>query len=524
MHHLLAAVAEEMGVALERAAFSPNIRERRDYSCAIFTPDGALLAQAAHIPVHLGAFPLLMERLLSPPGVRWRPGDALLCNDPRWGGTHLPDLSLISPVFAGDSLAALVASRAHHSDIGGFHAGSMGPCRDLYGEGLIIPPVKLQRSGRRNRDVFRMLLANVRTPREREGDLAAQVEANRLGILRIEELLARYSYAGVSGAAAGLRRRTREQVAQLLMRLPQGVWRSSQKLDAGEDPPATIHLELAHRDGRLVFDFSGTTGQLGSSLNATEAVTRSAVYYCILCLLPDDVIINQGAFDLIEVVAPGGTLVNAGTAAPVAAGNVETSQRIVDTILDALAEALPDEIPAASQGTMNNVTLGGIDPRSGERWTYYETMGGGAGAAPGRPGASAVHTHMSNTRNTPVEALELAYPLRVVRYELREQSGGAGEERGGDGVVREIELLAPATAGLLTSRRSEGPPGVAGGEPGKPGLNELDSGGGRRNLPPAVSLELPACSRLRISSPGGGGCGEPPASAPADDRAASAGE
>ena len=510
--HLFAAVAEEMGVTLERTAFSPNIKERRDHSCAVFDAEGSLIAQAAHIPVHLGAFPLLMAAIV--PRFAWRPGDVVICNDPYVGGTHLPDISVISPVFsAAGALEGFVANRAHHADVGGTFPGSMGATTEVYQEGVIIPPMKLADGGVFNEPLLELICRNVRTPDERRGDLNAQLGANNTGLRRFGEILERYGREEVRFRAAAARRTTAAAVSRLIAELPPGRFEFEDQLDddGWGSGPIPIRVALEASGGRLIADFAGTAPQQRGSINATLAVTHAAVYYVVACLLPLEIALNGGAFEPVEVRAPEGTLVNARPPAAVAAGNVETSQRIVDTLLGALAKALPEHVPAASQGTMNNVTLGGSTPAP---WAYYETMGGGAGAAPRAAGTAAIHCHMSNTRNTPVEALEYHYPLRVRRYAVRDGSGGAGQWVGGDGLVREVELLAPASLTLLTDRRLHSPYGLAGGGKGTPGANELLREQEWEPLPIKGSVELPAGSRFRIATPGGGGWGEPPERAP----------
>lgn len=513
--HLFISIAEEMGVTLERTAYSPNIKERRDHSCAIFDASGRLMAQAAHIPVHLGAFPLLMQTLV--PRFRWRRGDVVICNDPFLGGTHLPDVSLVSPVFGPTGKrVGFVANRAHHADIGGTYPGSMGPTREVYQEGVIIPPLHLHRAGVANEALYELICRNVRTPDERRGDLAAQLAANATGVSRFEDLVAQYGAREVRRQGAALLARAETAVRSLLRTLPGGRFSFTDYLDddgCGNGPlPIAVSLETV--DECLRVDFTGTACQASGPINATLAVTHSAVYYALICLLGEDVPINQGAFTPVEIVAPAGTVVNASPPAAVAAGNVETSQRTVDAVLGAFARAMPERIPAASQGTMNNLTLGGMNPRSQEPWAYYETLGGGCGGSPIRDGASGVHCHMSNTRNTPVEALEYHYPIRIRRYALRDGSGGCGEFQGGCGVVREIELLADATVTLLSDRRTAGPYGVQGGQPGQPGANEVACGAGWEPFPAKASRALRAGNRLRISTPGGGGWGKSPSPEP----------
>ncbi len=506
--HLFSSIAEEMGATLERTGYSPNIKERRDHSCALFDAGGALLAQAAHIPVHLGAMPLMMQSLL--PAVRWSPGTMWLCNDPSHGGTHLPDLTLVAPVFVEGRSVGFVANRAHHADIGGLSPGSLPLSTELFHEGLIVPPVRLVVRNRLQPDLLSLLCANSRTGAERRGDLAAQVAANQIGVRRFQELVARCTREVVEQRAAEMARYAEAVVRATLSRAPEGDYAFTDYLDddgvGGADLPITVTARL--RGGQIVFDFAGTAPETAGSVNATEAVTRSACYYVIRCLAEEEIPMNAGAFAPVQVIAPEGTLVNARFPRAVAAGNVETSQRIVDVLLGALAPAFPDRIPAASQGTMNNLTIGGEDPTRGARFAYYETLCGGAGAGPGRPGADAVHSHMTNTRNTPIEALEWHYPLRVREYALRDGSGGAGREPGGRGVVRAIELLASAHVSLITERRRHAPPGLAGGGSGAPGRNRLRHADGREEeLPSKFSGRCEAGSVLIVETPGGGGYG-----------------
>jgi N-methylhydantoinase B len=438
----------------------------------------------------------------------WMPGDVVICNDPYVGGTHLPDVSLVSPVFGpGGDLVGFVANRAHHADIGGAFPGSMAPTSEVFQEGLIIPPLKLVAAGVTNEPLLELLFRNVRTPQERRGDLRAQLAANTTGRVRLEQLVARYGSGEFQRRAEAAREKTRVAVRALLRELPAGTWSFTDYLedDGCGGGEAAICVAVSVVDGRLIADFTGTASQQKGSINATLAVTHSAVYYALSCLLAPEIWLNEGVFDAVSVRAPEGTLVNAVSPAAVAAGNVETSQRMVDVLFGALAQALPGRIPAASQGTMNNITLGGTEPAP---WAYYETMGGGAGAAQGCSGASGIHCHMSNTRNTPAETMEYHYPLRILRYALHEASGGAGEWSGGKGLVREIQFLAPARLTLLTERRSRTPYGLAGGDPGMVGRNETSVDGVWSDASPKASVELPAESHLRISTPGGGGWGD----------------
>ncbi len=512
-HHAFHSVAEEMGAVLRRTAFSPNIKERRDYSCAIFDAAGEAIAMGDHMPVHLGSMPMSVAAALR--DCPMRRGDMVLLNDPYRGGTHLPDLTLVAPVSAaGRKPDFYVAARAHHADIGGAAPGSMALAREIQAEGLRIPPVKLLRGDRLAPEILALLLANVRTPAEREGDLSAQIGACRTGITRMRELAARYGRARLTANARALLAYSARLMESELARLPAGVYRAEDALDDdgfGSGPVRLrVALRLDPRRRRAEVDFSGTAPQTAGGINAVFAITWSAVFYVFRCLLPEEAPATTGLMRPIAVRAPGGCLLNAGWPAAVAAGNVETSQRIVDVLLRALARAAPRRVPAASSGTMNNLTVGGYDPRTGEPYAYYETIAGGMGARPDSGGIGGVHTHMTNSLNTPAEALEYAYPLRLRQYRLRRGSGGAGRFRGGDGLVRELELLAPAQATILADRRITAPYGLAGGRPGRKGRTLAISPSGKAvRLPGKATRHLPAGARLRIESPGGGGWGLP---------------
>lgn len=507
---LFAACAEEMGATLMRAAHSPNITERLDHSCAVFDARARLVAQAAHIPVHLGSMPRAVEAALALGP--FRPGDVVLLNDPFAGGTHLPDLTLVSPVFLGGAKrpAFFVASRAHHADVGGSAPGSLPLAREVYEEGIRIPPVFLRRAGRVAEDVLALLLANVRTPDERRADLAAQLGAQSTGERRLAELAARAAPGEAQAAAGALLAATERRARAAISRLPRGTWRFRDVMDGdglgGTDLPIAVTLRL---DGRRVrLDFAGTAPQARGPVNAVLAVTRAASLYCVRVVLAEDLPVNDGLLRAIEVAAPEGSLVNPRPPAAVGAGNVETSQRIVDVVLGAFARALPGRMPAASSGTMNNLLMGGTDPRTGTPFAYYETLGGGHGAGPGWNGGSAMQVHMTNTRNTPVEALEHACPVRVVSARIRRGSGGAGRFRGGDGIVRALELLAPSRVTVIAERRVRGPWGRAGGGAGAPGFARVEApGAARRELPAKCTVDLPAGTVLTIASPGGGGFG-----------------
>lgn len=511
----LTAIAEEMGAVLTRSSYSPNIKERRDFSCAIFDRQGRMIAQAAHIPVHLGSMPDSVAAALAEFD-SFAPGDVIALNDPFLGGTHLPDITLISPIFVhtdggGSELAGFAANRAHHADVGGMSPGSMPVANEIYQEGLIIPPIKLWEGGQPNQAALRLVLRNVRTPDERRGDLTAQVAANRTAARRIHELVERWDLPTVEAHIDALIAYGERITRATIEAIPDGSYTFTDYLDDdGFSPePIPITATVTVRGSELTVDFTGSAPERQGSINAVAAVAKSATYYVVRCLMPDDAPTNHGTFAPVTVVAPAGTVVNARSPRPVAGGNVETSQRITDTVLGAMAQALPDVIPAASQGTMNNVTAGGVDPRTGGPFAYYETMGGGMGARPGLDGLSGVHVHMSNTLNTPVEAFEYAYPMRISEYRLRDGSGGAGAAHGGDGLVREITFEVPTEVTLLMERRRIAPWGLHGGSDGQRGTNLLLRDGERSELPGKVRFSARPGDRLSIQSPGGGGWGAP---------------
>jgi N-methylhydantoinase B len=528
-------IAEEMGAALRRTAFSPNIKERRDYSCAVFDRAGEVIAMGDHMPVHLGSMPMSVRAAIA--ACDMRPGDVVMLNDPFRGGTHLPDITLVAPVYAeshprprsGEAANHpdfYVASRAHHSDVGGTYPGSMGLCREIYQEGLRIPPVRLMREGEMDRDVMALLLNNVRTAEEREGDLGAQIAACHTGAQRLREVCRRYGIIRVTRAGRGLMEYSEKFMRAFLHQVPPGKYRAEDFLDNDgiRDEPVKIAVtvnvwgrvrhsvppRLVPRQPVVAVDFTGSDPQVEGSVNAVEAITYSACFYVFRCLLADDVPATAGLMRPIQMIAPEGTIVNARPPAAVAGGNVETSQRIVDVLLRALAQAVPDRIPAAASGTMNNLTIGGIDPRTGQPFAYYETIAGGMGARPTQPGVSGVHTHMTNSLNTPAEALEYAYPLRVRRYSLRPGSGGGGKHRGGDGIIREIEVLTDCEVTLLADRRTRPPWGLAGGKAGAAGRASVTRRDGSvEEMPGKFSTRLQTGDRIRIESPGGGGWGVP---------------
>jgi len=528
--NLFLSIAEEMGHTLCRTGFSPNIKERLDYSCALYDADGQTIAQGDHLPVHLGAMPLSVRAAID--HVPMQPGDTVILNDPFRGGTHLPDITLVSPIFlprknagaprlasetwvpttssTSPKPAFYVANRAHHSDVGGMSPGSMPLAREVFQEGLIIPPVKLVKNGIIDKEILALILANVRTPDEREGDLTAQIAANNTGASRLLDIVKRYGHKRVAHYAALTQDYAERILRRTISHIPDGTYQFTDFLDNDgfSEAPIKIHCTLRIQDDQAEVDFTGSDPQTSGGVNANLAITMSASLYAFRCLVTEDVLYNAGISRPITVIAPEGSVVNARHPSAVAGGNVETSQRITDVVLGALAQALPHQIPAASQGTMNNVTLGGKHPVTGAPFAYYETAGGGMGGRPGLPGLSGVHTHMSNTRNTPVEAFEQAFPLRIRTYALRQGSGGVGQFPGGEGLIREYEVLTEVSATILTDRRESQPYGAQGGTPGASGRNQIIRANGEvEHLPAKARIELHPGDRLRIETPGGGGFG-----------------
>ena len=493
----LAGIAEEMGAVLIRGSYSSNIKERRDCSTALFDARGRMVAQAEHIPVHLGAMPEAVA------AIRRRnpePGDVFAINDPYSGGTHLPDITLVSPVALEGEILGYAVTRAHHSDVGGMRPGSApSDSREIYEEGIIIPPVRLVRGGDYVDDVLDLLLANVRTPAIRRGDLRAQIAGNQIAEERVGELIERRGKEIVLAAFDEVISYTERRTREVIRELPDGEYEAEDFMegDGTTDDDIRIRAKVRITDDSMSIDFSGTSDAVRGNVNCPLAVTRSACYFALRVLLPGDVPANAGTYASLEIKAPEGSLVNAKSPSAVVAGNVETSSRVADTVLSALSGAVA--LPAQGQGTMNNLVIGG----SG--WTYYETIGGGQGASASGDGPSGVHVGMSNTLNTPTEAFELEYPMRVRRYELLYGSGGGGEHRGGDGVVRSVEVLEPASLSLLTDRRRHAPRGADGGEPGRVGRNLLNG----EELPPKTSRELREGDVVTVETPGGGGYGRP---------------
>lgn len=510
LRHALAAVAEEMNANLIRTAYSPNIKERRDCSCAIFDRHGKMAAQAESIPVHLGAMPFSVAEAIHRIST-FRHGDVIILNDPYCGGAHLPDITFIAPVFVERELFAFVASRAHHADIGGKEPGSVaGDTTEIYQEGLRIPPIRLWREGHLDQDLVDLILLNVRTPQERMGDLRAQHAACETGIERMQALATRFGASllssGMEAIMAYSERRMRAQIAQL----PEGTATYEDFLDGDgiTDDPIRIAARVTIRGKTVQVDFTGTAPVVAGPVNAVYAVTASATYFTIRALTDPEIPPNAGCYRPIEIVAPSKSVVNAEPPAPVVGGNLETSQRIVDVILGAFAQLCPQRVIAACQGTMNNVTIGGVNPRTGEPYTLYETIAGGFGARPNMDGVDGVHSHMTNTLNTPVEALETAYPLRVERYELIPGSGGKGRFRGGLGIRRDITTIDhTARVSLLTDRRRTQPYGLNGGEPGKAGENVLIRNGKETPLLGKGAVTLHAGETVSLRTPGGGGYG-----------------
>ena len=506
-HNLFAAAAEEMGVSLMRSAFSPNIKERRDFSCALFDAEGRMIAQAAHLPVHLGSAPMSVAAARE--AIEMEPGDAVLLNDPFMGGTHLPDLTLVSPVFLPGSKHPdfYCANRAHHADVGGQHPGSMAPARDVHAEGLRIPPIRLVKGGELVEETAKLLLANMRVPAERRGDLLAQWAANRVGAERLEEMALEYGAGAMRRRSAELLDWTEGLANALLEEIPNGKWEFSDTLDTGEDGEVRLHLLMQKRGRELTFDLRGSDDQGGAPVNTPRAVAVSAVFYILRLLLPSGTPTNEGVLRPVRILTRPGSVVDAVYPAPVAAGNVETSQRLVDVLLGALAQVFGHRSPGASAGTMSNLSFG-VRAEDGA-FTYYETIGGGAGAGPLGPGAHALQTHMTNTRNTPIEVLENQLPVRVLSNTVRRGSGGAGRHRGGDGIVRRLQFQVPVELGWIASRQRRGPWGLKGGRSGAAGrLRVRASAAARVKVQGSqASVGLKAGAIVDVETPGGGGFG-----------------
>ncbi|MCU7918910.1 MAG: hydantoinase B/oxoprolinase family protein [Candidatus Thiodiazotropha sp. (ex Epidulcina cf. delphinae)] len=500
----LEAVCDEMGAVLRNAAFSPNIRDRLDFSCAVFDAQGELCAQAAHIPVHLGSMAYAMADIVS--RVAWHSGDMVVLNDPFMGGTHLPDVTLIAPLFYEGRPSAFLVNRAHHADIGASSPGSMPVSSTLEQEGRVIPPGKLVRGGAVDGDFLRQLTGDNRNPRESEGDFAAQISANRSGLKRLHRLIDEWGREAFLSGLAALNSYAERLAWEALKRIPVGEYRFEDVMDddgqGNGDIP--IRVRLAVNTDHILADFAGTAPQVPGNINCPVSVAAAAVYYVFRCLMPSQTPACAGCFRSIHLNAPEGSLLNATRPAAVAAGNVETSTRVVDVVLGALGQALPEALPAASHGSMNNVAMG--SDSDGSQWDYYETIGGGMGAGRDGGGLDGVQTHMTNTLNTPIEVIETRFPLRLERYALRSGSCGRGFRCGGEGLIRTFKFLAPTQVTLLTERRNHQPWGSCGGMPGQVGINSHNG----KQLPAKVSLKVETGDRLTIETPGGGGWGVMP--------------
>ncbi len=511
--NLFTSIAEEMGTVLRRTAYSANIKERRDYSCALFDDASRLIAMGDHMPVHLGSMPLSVVSAVE--AFPLNPGDVAILNDPFAGGTHLPDITLIAPVYepGGDKPAFYVASRAHHSDVGGMTPGSMPLSQDIFQEGFRIPPLKLYKKGVLNRDLLRLLLHNVRMPVEREGDLAAQVGSLIVGEKRLHELMQKNGATELRAYAQALQDYAEKISRQVIAAIPNGHYEAEDFLDdqGSERGSGAVKIRVALdvAEDSLKVDFQGSAPQVRGPMNAVKAITLSAVYYVLRCLAPINSPCSEGLVRGVEVALPEKTVVNASYPSATAGGNVETSQRIVDVLLKALAPALKDRIPAASSGTMNNLSIGGVHPVTQRPFSYYETIGGGMGASPQSDGDSGIHTHMTNSLNTPIEVLERLVPVRVREYRLLQGSGGKGKFRGGCGIVRTLEFLSDCEVTILSDRRKYAPYGLEGGRSGKKGVNSATIQGRRRKVPGKVALSLSKGDIVSIETPGGGGWGRP---------------
>jgi N-methylhydantoinase B len=510
---LFNSIAEEMGIILARSSFSANIKERRDFSCAIFDAKGDLVAQAAHIPVHLGAMPMTLSSVLSE--MTLQPGDVVITNDPYKGGSHLPDITLIEPVFSTSHHLSstqplfYVVNRAHHADVGGKNPGSMGLVNCLADEGYVISPTLLYAGGTYNDSFIGEFLENVRNPEERLGDLRAQIASLARGKLRLNDILDKYTLEHVFCMLDQLKGYSERLMVNVINQLPHGLYSYTDFLDddGNESYPVPISVDLDIKDSYIIADFSRSADQVNTPFNTVRAVVMSATAYVFQCLLGEGHPINQGSYRPLQIKTRPGSIVDAINPAPVAAGNVETSQRIVDVLLGALAAAVPELIPAASSGSMNNIAIGCDGSFSDQGFSYYETIGGGMGGRPTLEGLSGIHTHMTNTMNTPIEALEHAYPLRVEQYALRYESGGTGLHKGGDGISRSYRFLQSADVSLLSDRRKLAPYGLAGGQNGLPGKNILIHEKKRRKLSGKMVFEAEAGDLLLIKTPGGGGWG-----------------
>ncbi len=500
-------IAEEMGVVLQKTSFSPNIKERKDFSCAIFNKEGDMIAQASHIPVHLGSMPMSVKSIIN--CMELEEGDIAILNDPYRGGTHLPDITAVAPVYYEGEILFYVANRAHHSDIGGISSGSMPIAESIFQEGLIIPPVKLVKKGKVNKEILEFIKSNVRTPEEREGDFLSQIMSLETGIKRIKELLNKYGKDKAIFYSKALIDYSEKIVKEFIKSIPKGKYRFTDYMedDGLGNKNIKISVEIEIKEDEVIIDFSGSDKQVNGSINSVKAITYSAVLYVFRSLIEEDIPTNYGIMKPIKLITSKGSIVDCEFPAPVSAGNVETSQRIVDVLLGALSEALPLKIPSASQGTMNNITIGGINPETKKPFTYYETLGGGMGASANSDGESAIQSHMTNTLNTPIEALEFEYPFLITAYKIRKNSGGKGLHKGGDGLIREYKFLTDVDITIISERRRLSPYGLFGGENGLTGKNFVIKDGKLIEKGGKFQEKLKAGDILRIETPGGGGYG-----------------
>lgn len=497
----ISAVCDEMGAVLQRVAFSPNIKDRLDFSCAIFSAEGKLCAQAAHIPVHMGSMAYAMADVVC--AIDWHAGDMVMLNDPYMGGTHLPDVTLIAPVFSGSQLAGFVVNRAHHADIGADSPGSMPISSSLLEEGVVISPTKMMQKGQIDQRVMQVLLSKLKNAEESMGDFNAQIGANHRGLQRLQTVIDNLGLDAYSNALKALNAYAANIASSTLKTIPSGTYQFTDVMDDDGQGQQNIIIKtaLTINSGKIIADFSGTDAQVKGNINCPLSVVAAAVFYVFRCLMPAQTPACAGTFENIELKVPNGCLLNAGYPAAVAAGNVETSTRVVDVVMGALAKAIPDLIPAASHGSMNNIAMGYAGDENQAAWNYYETIGGGMGAGKSSNGLSAVQTHMTNTLNTPIEVLESKYPIRINRYQTRQNSGGKGQHKGGDGIIRQYEFLAPAQLTLLTERRTTLPWAAGSADAGKAGKNTLNN----NELKSKVCCKVKQGDVLQIETPGGGG-------------------
>ncbi|MGH7885644.1 MAG: hydantoinase B/oxoprolinase family protein [Thermodesulfobacteriota bacterium] len=505
----LSTIAEEMGTVLIRAAFSPNIKERRDLSCAIFNSEGEMIAQAAHIPVHLGSMSFSIKTVLEEEKIE--NGDIFILNDPFKGGTHLPDITCIAPLFIKGKMEFLVASRAHHGDVGGKTPGSMPLSTTIYEEGIIIPPTRIYKKGILNEALFNKIINQTRNPKEREGDFRAQISSLEIGRKRLLEIIEKYSASKIKAASMSLMNYSESITRAVIQDIPDGLYEFEDYLDddgaGAENIPISVKIEIKGNSASL--DFKGSSKKVNGCLNTPLSVTTAAVVYCFQCLAPSELPLNSGSLRAIKIIVDDDSILNAKYPSAVAGGNVETSQRVVDVVFGALSKAVPEKIQAASAGTMSNITFGGINPETRAEFTYYETIAGGMGGRLGFNGVNAVQTHMTNTLNTPIESIEKELPVMIESYSIKKNSGGHAKFNGGNGVVREYKFLNDSEVTLITERRKRTPWGINGGKNGKSGKNILISKNKNpKQLPAKCSIRVKNGDIVRIETPGGGGYGK----------------